>query len=257
MISLTDALILGIIQGTTEWLPISSSAHLALAQTFLNSDTSIVYDVVLHIGTLLALLVYFRNDLYKLIIGVINKKEKEIRLALLIIICSISTAIIGFLFKDYFESIFFDMTAIGVTLAINGIIIILATRFKGTNAIDMKSSFLVGIAQGISVSPGISRSGATISTAMFLGVEKNEAAKFSFLASIVPILGVSILEGRKAFDGSIEVLPLAVGFITSAIVGYLSIKLLFKFLKESKFQWFGYYCIILAFLVLISPNIFV
>ena len=139
MISLTDALILGIIQGTTEWLPISSSAHLALAQTFLNSDTSIVYDVVLHIGTLLALLVYFRNDLYKLIIGVINKKEKEIRLALLIIICSISTAIIGFLFKDYFESIFFDMTAIGVTLAINGIIIILATRFKGTNAIDMKS----------------------------------------------------------------------------------------------------------------------
>ena len=246
---LFEALLLGILQDITEWLPISSSAHLALAQYFFGMEADVAFDIVLHLGTLVAVLAYYRNDLTALARGVLGRKEKETRFSLLILLSAVPTAIIGLLFKDFFSSMFSNPLAIAGALAITGVFLLVASRTSGKSKIKTGDSLAIGIAQGIAVAPGISRSGATIGTALLLGVEREKTAKFSFLAAILPILGAALLEGKNAVIGNVELLPVAIGFLTAAIVGYFSIGLLIRFLKESKFQWFGYYCLALALIV--------
>ncbi|MFH0885251.1 MAG: undecaprenyl-diphosphate phosphatase [Candidatus Micrarchaeota archaeon] len=251
---LAQALLLGLIQGITEWLPVSSSGHLALAQHFFGIEASVAFDIILHLGTLLAVIAYYRNDLLALGSGLLARDEKSIRLAGLILLSSIPTAIIGFSLRDFFESMFGSPVAIACALAITGLFLIVASRFKtGGALIGARSALLIGLAQGIAVAPGISRSGSTIGTALILGVEREEAARFSFLAAIIPILGAALLEGRHALDGGIDVVPVAVGFLVAAIAGYLSIAILIRLLKESRLQWFGYYCIALAVLAITYP----
>ncbi|MDD5336880.1 MAG: undecaprenyl-diphosphate phosphatase [Candidatus ainarchaeum sp.] len=249
MVSLVEALFLGIVQGITEWLPISSSAHLALAEYFLSIKADVYFDLVLHLGTIVAVLVYYRKEIIELIAGVLKMDKVQLQLAFYLFIAAIPTAIIGFAFKDFFESMFSNPGAIAVALLITGAFLIIASKARERAGNDAKKSFAIGIAQGIAVAPGISRSGATIGTALLLGMKKEEAAKFSFLAGVVPILGASLLEGSKALSTSPELAPLLVGFIASAIIGYLSIGILLKILKESKLQYFGYYCIMLALIV--------
>jgi len=246
-----DAIILGLIQGITEWLPVSSSGHLALAQYFFGINASIAFDIVLHLGTLLAVVAYYRRDIQSLVKGMLARNPKSLRFAFLILIAAIPTAIIGLLLKDFFESMFASPVSLAIALAITGIFLILASRPKaGASEPSGKSALIIGVAQGIAVAPGISRSGATIGTALLLGIDKEEAARFSFLAGIVPILGAAVLEGRHAVDAGIDVLPALAGFATAAIAGYLSIGFLLRLLKESRFQWFGYYCLILSATVL-------
>jgi undecaprenyl-diphosphatase len=248
---LAQALLLGLIQGITEWLPISSSGHLALAQHFLGIEASVAFDIVLHLGTLLAVVAYYRNDLLALGAGILARDEKHLRYAGLILLSAIPTAIIGFSMRDFFESMFGSPVAVACALAITGAFLIISSRFKtGSKQLGAGSSLLIGLAQGIAVAPGISRSGSTIGTALILGVGKEEAARFSFLAAIIPILGAALLEGRHALDGAIDVVPVAAGFIVAAAVGYLSIGVLIRLLKESRLQWFGYYCMALALVVI-------
>ncbi len=252
-----DAIILGIIQGITEWLPVSSSGHLALAQHYFGIDASVAFDIVLHLGTLLAVFIYYRNDILSLAKGVLARDANSLRFASLIIAAAIPTAIIGLLLKDFFESMFASPLSIAIALSITGIFLILSSwissrRLKAPAAKTRNaepgtaSALIIGIVQGIAVAPGISRSGATIGTALLLGIGKEEAARFSFLAGIIPILGAAVLEGRHAVDAGIDVLPALAGFATAAIAGYLSIGLLLRLLKESRFQWFGYYCLLLS-----------
>lgn len=252
-----DAIILGIIQGITEWLPVSSSAHLALAQHYFGISASIAFDIVLHLGTLLAVIVYYRSYLLSLVNGVVARDEKSLRTALLILLTAVPTAIIGLSLKDFFESMFGNPLSIAIALSVTGIFLILSSwissrRLKSPAAKTQNaepgaaSALIIGIAQGIAVAPGISRSGATIGTALLLGIDKEEAARFSFLAGIIPILGAAALEGRHVADAGIDVLPALAGFATAAITGYLSIGLLLRLLKESRFQWFGYYCLLLS-----------
>ncbi len=253
MVSILEAILLGIIQGITEWLPISSSAHLALTQHFFNIGGGVAFDVALHFGTLLAVVAYYRNDLAALARGMLKKDEKQVKLLVLLLISLIPTAVIGFAFKDFFESLFEKPQIIAVELILTGIFLMLAGKRKNnTKTMGKKSAFLVGIAQGISVAPGISRSGATIGTALLAGIKQEEAARFSFLAGIIPILGASLIEGKEVLKTDIELSAVIVGIATSAIVGYLSIGFLLKTLRESKFQWFGYYCIVLAGIVLVA-----
>lgn len=253
MISAAEAVILGIIQGITEWLPISSSAHLALVQYFFGIRADVAFDIILHLGTLFAVIVYYRNDLMALARGVVGRKEAETRYAMLVLLAAIPTAIIGFAFKDFFESMFTNPVAVAGALALTGYFLITIGGLKQdeTKRIDRNTAFAVGIAQGIAVAPGISRSGATIGTALMFGIEKEEAAKFSFLAAIIPILGASIIEAQDTVLGSADLAPLIIGFVVSAIVGYVAIAVLIKFLKESKLSLFGYYCLTLAAIVLI------
>ncbi|MFA5076997.1 MAG: undecaprenyl-diphosphate phosphatase [Candidatus Micrarchaeia archaeon] len=249
MVSLIEALFLGILQGITEWLPISSSAHLALAQYFFSIKADLYFDLILHLGTIVAVLAYYRKEIIGLIAGVLKMEKEQLRLAFYLFIAAVPTAIIGFAFKDFFGSMFSNPGAVAVALLVTGAFLIVASKAKERAENDAKKSFVIGIAQGIAVAPGISRSGATMGTGLLLGLKKEEAAEFSFLAGIVPILGASLLEGRHAFSTAPELAPLVLGFAASAIVGYLSIGLLLKVLKESKLQYFGHYCIALAVLV--------
>jgi len=252
---LFEAVLLGLIQGITEWLPISSSAHLALAQMFLSIDASVPFDIILHMGTLLAVVAYYRFDILALARGILSRDEKSIRFAGLIVISAVPTAIIGLAFKDLFEGMFRSPFAIAAALAVTGLFLIISSRAgEGTRVPDGRGALFIGVAQGMAVAPGISRSGSTIGAAMLLGIERSEAARFSFLAAIIPLLGAAALEGRHAFDSGFEPLPLIAGFITSAVVGYLSISLLIRFLRESRFQWFGYYCLALSAIIIFAAS---
>lgn len=244
---LLEAMLLGLIQGITEWLPISSSAHLAFAQHFFGIEASVAFDIILHLGTLSAVVAYYRSDIYSLVRGLIAFDGKSVSLAGLILLCAVPTAIIGFTLKDFFESMFTSPLAISFALLVTGLFLIISSKAKdGRKEIGAKEALIIGVAQGIAVAPGISRSGSTIGTALMLGIGREEAARFSFLAAIIPLMGAGLLEGRHALDGAIEPMPIAIGFISAAVAGYLSIAVLMRILNEGRFQLFGYYCIALA-----------
>ncbi|MEM0437755.1 MAG: undecaprenyl-diphosphate phosphatase [Candidatus Micrarchaeia archaeon] len=247
MASIEQAILLGIIQGITEWLPISSSAHLALAQMLFGLETDIALDLALHIGTLAAVLIYFRNDIIALFKDTLLCRPEQCNYALAIFASLIPTAIIGFAFKDFFESMFASLWHLAAALLVTGALLLSTTLVKfGTRTPTLRDSLLIGIAQGIAVAPGISRSGSTIATALFLGIKPIEAARFSFLISILPVLGAGILEVGGALSAQADPLPLAVGTLASAVVGYLSIGALLSLMRTTGIHIFGYYCIALA-----------
>jgi undecaprenyl-diphosphatase len=253
LIGILDAAILGLVQGLSEWLPISSSAHLALAQYFLGISAPVAFDVMLHIGTVVSVLAFYRNELFLLAKSAIKFEKTAIDFAINVAICAIPTAIIGFAFRKSFESMYSQPALIAAALAINGIMLLLVSRRpEGKTPIGGKEALAIGIAQGIAVAPGISRSGATISAALIGGAPRADAMRFSFLAGIIPILGAAFLEAKDAPLGAISPLPAAVGIIVSAIAGYASIMLLSDMLKKSKFSLFGIYCLLLAGLVFLA-----
>jgi len=247
MVDYFQASILALVQGITEWLPVSSSAHLAIIQHLFGISPPVFFDIALHVGTLISVLLFFRNDIIELI------REKDVKMLLYIIIASIPTAIIGLALKDFFESFFSNIALIGVALIITGTLLFL-TRYakeKKQKQPDAASAFIIGIAQGIAVAPGISRSGSTISTGMLLGIDKEKAARFSFLLSVPAVLGAAMLEGRKAVLSSIDFGPMLLGVVVAAVVGYLSIDFLLKIIRKNSFSVFAYYCWLLGIVVII------
>ena len=246
-----EALFFGVIQVLTEWLPISSSGHLALFQIFLGVGSDISFDIMLHIGTLLAVVAFYRSDLFSLFKGVLARDGSQIKLGLFLLASALPTAVIGFAFKAYFESMFSSTTAIGGAMLITGAALLYASRFNGTGKISLASAFLVGIAQGVAVAPGISRSGMTISTAIAFGIQKEEAVRFSFLVGIIPLIGAVVLEGRNAVLITLEPFSVLLGLATSFLVGYASIGFLLRVLRNSKLHYFGYYSIAMAFALLV------
>ena len=244
--TLLQAIVLGTIQGLTEFLPVSSSAHLILAQNLfrLNGSILLPFDVIVHLGTLLALFIYFAKDLLP-----IPKLSR--RMWALIIVANIPTAIIGLLLKDWMEESFNLLWLTAVTLLVNSALL---WSVKWAPKEDLKSepswwtSFWVGVAQGISILPGISRSGATVTTALWLKVKSEEAVRFSFFVGIIPILGASAVELPESLQSlSADMWPiLMAGFISASIFGYLSIVFLFKAVLRGKFHDFALYTFVLA-----------
>ena len=244
MVSLIQAIILGIIQGITEWFPISSSGHLALIQNIFNLQVPIVYDILLHLGTALVILIKFRKD----ILNIILLKEKK--LLTFIIIGSIATAIIGFTCRDLFKSFFYNLTIIGIAFLITGILLTL-TKNKTTNKnLNYKSSFLIGLAQGFALIPGISRSGSTISVGILKNINKNQLIKYSFILSLPAVLGAVIFEINN-INITNNLTPILVGALISLIVGYISLTLVIKIIKKGNFNKFSYYCFIIGIITLI------
>ncbi len=254
---LFQALFLGVLQGLTEWLPVSSSAHLALAQNFLGLGAPVAFDIMLHFGTLLAVLAFYARDIIQILKNFLKRNSREQKFVLGVIIASIPTAIIGFALKDFFESMFSNPTSIAFALVITGIWLLLASRAReGERGVGARDAFVVGIAQGLAVAPGISRSGATIGAGLMLGIDRKEAARFSFLAAIPAIIGASILEGRNALSSaSLDPFVVIVGVASAAIVGYLAIGLLLRALEKNKLEYFAYYCFVLAGLVFVRAMI--
>ncbi len=253
--NLLNSIILGIIQGLTEFLPVSSSGHLVIFQKLLNfNEPGIVFEITVHIATLLAVIIYFRKDIVKLIIALFNWKKnrsKEIKfyqqLLLFLIIASLVTAVIGFTFKDILESFFDNLFLVGVMLLVTGLILFISDKIKNDkrDKLNIPASILIGFAQSIAIIPGISRSGSTITTGIFLGLRRELATKFSFLLSIPAILGTGLLKFKEfnqvAHSDGLGFSYLIAG-ITAAIVGYFSIAILIKLIKKARLFYFSIYC---------------
>ncbi|MBU1109188.1 MAG: undecaprenyl-diphosphate phosphatase [Candidatus Riflebacteria bacterium] len=249
-----DYIAQGLVQGISEFLPISSSGHLALLQHFLkleNLDANLLTSIALHFGTLLAVIFYFRADIipYFTISG--WKDPDKRRVALLVILGSIPTAIIGLKFKDHFKALFAHPTAICFALFATGILLLLCEKFKHKaemrplEAAPWWKVVLVGIVQGLAITPGISRSGSTIATSLLLGIKGEDAAKLSFFLMIPAVSGATLLEVKDVIKlglpASINLGGLAVGTLVSIITGFLALKLLVFMIKQQKLSYFAYY----------------
>ena len=240
-----EIIILGIIQGITEFLPISSSGHLVIAQNILGvKSPGNTLEVLFHFGTLMSVVYVFFEDI-KQIFLTMNKKNNQIFI-FYIIIATLTAMFAGIFLKDYFLKIFDNVHLVGYALCITGFLLIMSRKFTNDQKeISFSSSMLVGIAQAVAIIPGISRSGSTISICMYLGIPPKEAARFSFLLSIPVIAGASFLgflemESDKTFNN----LSLAAAITTSFLTGVLALRILLKILEAGRFHFFGVYCLI-------------
>ena len=258
MIGDLQALWLGILQGLTEFLPVSSSGHLVLGQNILGvNQPDLLFDVAVHVGTLVAVLFCFREDIVSILRGLWAKDDQARegrRLLFLIVVGSVPTALIGLLFKDQFEALFSSLSAVGVALLVTGGLL-MATRFapqgrRGLNATGPGRALLVGLFQGLAITPGISRSGATISAGLYLGLDRRLAAHFSFLLSIPAILGALALELKDVEFSTVAVSPLLLGGVAAALSGYFALKVLLKVVQKGRLYWFAPYCWALGLAVL-------
>ncbi len=268
--NLFDAILLGILQGLTEFLPISSSGHLVLGQELLKiaQTNDITFEVFVHFGTFLSVVFMFWRDLFlifqSVFKGITNplkipelyKSDDYFRLAVFIIIGSIPAGVVGILFSDEIGLLFNDPKFVAVMLLITGLILYLTkfTNPKDNIKVGFFSAILIGLAQAVAIVPGISRSGITISTALYSGVSREYSAKFSFLLALPAIFGATILETKNLYINQPTpetILILFTGTILAAISGYVAIKLVLGILQKKKFSWFSYYCFIAGILGLL------
>jgi undecaprenyl-diphosphatase len=251
MLSLIETLILAIIQGITEWLPISSSGHLVVVQQYLLPEQPpLIFDVALHIGTLCVVLAVFWRQLISILKALVrfDSKSDEGKLGILIAVGSIPTALIGYFFHDILESFFYNVLVVGTALVVNGVFLFFSERRRDGRRVDYLDSSVIGVAQGIAIIPGISRSGLTIGTALLRKVEKKTAFAFSFLLSVPAVIGAAISESARAWASDeliisgVDTATVLFGVIVSMIIGYISLKLLQKMVMREKFHLFAYYC---------------
>jgi undecaprenyl-diphosphatase len=223
-------------------------------------EPQLFFDVMLHLGTLAAVLIFFRADIREIVSGTVDtlkgirKRQEQARLLLWIILATIPTGLIGILFKDWFESLFSNPQLAGFTIMITGLILWL-TRFvkeprKPLEKMGWLDAVVIGIAQGIAIIPGISRSGATISTGLFLGVDRELSGKFSFLLSVPAILGATLLEARKISTTG-DLVPILAGTTAALVVGIFCLKFLMKIIKIGKVSVFSYYCWGMGILIIV------
>ncbi|MBN2368670.1 undecaprenyl-diphosphate phosphatase [Candidatus Woesearchaeota archaeon] len=251
MATLFEAILLGIIQGVTEWLPISSSGHLVLAQHLLGLQEPVVFDVVLHFGSLLVILMVYWKDLIELLFGVFRRDMKVINYVLMLIVASVPIAFVGIFLNDLIKSAFNSTKIVGISLLITSVLLFLSRYVKKKKTeLNFVNTLVIGFAQALAILPGVSRSGSTISTGLIQGVEKEEAAKFSFLMAMPAILGANLLEIRHL--GEITNLPLlGVATLTTIITGYVSLRLLLHIIRKDWFHKFGWYCLVMGLVVLL------
>jgi len=270
MIDWLEALVLGIVQGATEYLPVSSSGHLVIAQHLFGlEEPALFFDIVLHLGTLVAVVWYYRTDLVKLISETFSglrdlasghswkqtlKLYPGFRFALLIVIGTVPTAVIGFTFEETFERLFGSVRLVGLMLILTGTVLLLTrlARGGGRDAAEMRwlDALIIGVVQGLAITPGISRSGITIAAALLLGIQRDTAARYSFLLSIPSILGALLLRLGGADDG-VGTTALVIGFGAAALTGYLCLALLVRLVQKGRLSWFAPYCFALGLLALV------
>ncbi|MEE4167138.1 MAG: undecaprenyl-diphosphate phosphatase [Desulfocapsaceae bacterium] len=256
---LLKAVFLGFIQGATEFLPVSSSGHLVLGSHLLGfKEQGIVFDVMLHLGTLLSVIIVFRNELRAMIAApfqmLSGNRSEAVRTSffwdIYVIIATLPAVIVGLGFKDYIEQSFTSVLVVCLMLIVTGVTMILSRYLADRGRrITTGRSLLIGCAQAAAIMPGLSRSGSTIFTAMLLGVNRETAARFSFIMSIPAILGAAVLNLREILmappAGSVLV-NLIAGTSMAAVTGYFAIILLLDVIRKNRLPWFGYYCLVIA-----------
>lgn len=258
--SLIEAIILGIVQGLTEFLPVSSSGHLELSKAILGDNSvpeeSLLMTVVLHAATALSTIVIFRKDIAEILGGLFQfKNNEQFRYSVKIVLSMIPAAVVGVLFEDEIEQLFGgQILLVGLMLLITGTLLFLADRAKSTlRKVSNTNAFVVGIAQAIAILPGISRSGATISTSVLLGIDRQKAARFSFLMVVPLILGKmakDVLSG-DLMQSQTDATLLIAGFIAAFISGLLACQWMIALVKKSQLKYFSFYCYIVGLAAII------
>ncbi len=285
--SLLEAILMGLIQGITEFLPVSSSGHLAIFQYIfkVNTDTGMLFEVMLHLGTLVAVCIVFWKDIRKLFMegirlladACVNLKTFLVnrfrngngtyrrivtnayrKFVLLILVTTIPTGIIGVVLNNVVASASNSLLIPGICLVINAIVLLIIGSLPGGKKKVKKSSYkdaaVIGVAQGIAVLPGISRSGSTISACLALGFDRNFAVKYSFIASLPAIVGANLLELRHfgdAMSGGDNILYYFIGMIVAGVVGYICIRVMMYVVSNKKFSYFAYYCAVVGVISLV------
>jgi undecaprenyl-diphosphatase len=250
-----EAIVLGIIQGLTEFLPVSSSGHLELAKAILGDNSvpqeSLTFTVVLHFATALSTVVIFRKEVLEILKGLFQFKwNEQTQFSLKIIVSMVPAVIVGLLFEEELEAFFGGkILLVGAMLLVTALLLLLADKAKNTDKkVSFPNAIIIGISQAIAMLPGISRSGATISTSVLLGVDRTKAARFSFLMVVPLIIGKvakDLMSGDINFSSS-EIVPLSVGFIAAFVSGLLACTWMISLVKKSKLSYFAIYCAIVG-----------
>ena len=258
-----EAVILGLVQGLAEFLPISSSGHLALLQQWFGIDENkvLLFAVLLHVGTLISVFIVYWKDIWELIVELcltikdlctgkgLRLEDRPVRkLGVMIIVATIPTAIIGLLFNDLFDKLYTSVLPIGIGLIITGFLLILAERTgnssRGIDRMNFRNALFIGTVQGIAICPGISRSGSTLFGSLICNLDRKFAVKFVFLISIPSILGSAVMEAPDAIKAGFDMAqlgPVLVGMIVAAVSGLIAIKTMIKIVSDKKLSYFSYY----------------
>jgi undecaprenyl-diphosphatase len=264
-LTIFDAVLLAILQGLTEFLPVSSSGHLVLVQQLLhlNNPRILMFDVFVHFGTLMSIVVLFWKDIIEIIRSFIGasshlrlseeyKKSDSFRVGASIIVGSIPAAVIGLAFHKQVEDAFTDPKLVAMNLVITGLVLFLTrlAKPKDGKRIGVVSAFFIGIAQAVAILPGISRSGLTMSVAIFFKNSPVQAARFSFLLSLPVIFGAFLLEMMEIvkYGSTIGMAPFIIGTATAAAAGYAAMKVLLRIMERGRFSWFSFYCLAIGIL---------
>lgn len=255
-----QSIILGIVQGLTEFLPVSSSGHLMLASEILGTDLSaaddLTFSLTLHAATVLSTIVILWREVARLFKGVFSRTFNEEQYYVLkIVISMIPVGIVGLLFKDYLEAAFSSVLVVGVMLLVTAVLLTFAYTAKPRqkDTISYRDAFIIGVAQACATMPGLSRSGSTIATGLLLGNKKESVAQFSFLMVLPPILGNALLDIIKGeFGGGVELVPLMAGFVAAFVTGCLACKFMIEMVKRGKLIWFAAYCAVVGAVAVVT-----
>lgn len=264
-----EALLLGLVQGLTEFLPVSSSGHLMIARELLGADAEgfLDFTVTVHFATVLSTIVVFWSSVWQILKGVFKfRYNDETDYFLKICVSMIPVAVVGFFLKDKVESLFREnLTTVGICLLITAALLLFSQIFtsrrpvtnRHRNGISFLQAFIVGIGQACAVAPGLSRSGTTIATGLVSGVKKDQMAQFSFLMVLVPIIGEQLLSlpdlarGGLASGSGVGVLPLLCGFVAAFAAGLFACKLMIGIVRKARFHWFALYCAVVGIILLV------
>lgn len=266
-----EAIILGLVQGLAEFLPISSSGHLALLQQWfgIQEDKVLLFAVLLHVGTLISVFIVYWRDIAELIVELfltikdlctgkgLRLQERPVRkLGIMIIVATIPTGIIGILFNDLFDGLYNSIIPIGIGLIITGFLLVMAERMgasnRGIEQMNFRNALFIGTVQGIAICPGISRSGSTLFGSLICNLDRKFAVKFVFLISIPSILGSAVMEAPAALESGFDMAqlgPVLVGMIVAAVSGLIAIKTMIKIVSDKKLNYFSYYVWALGLIV--------
>ena len=253
-----QAIVLGIVQGLTEFLPVSSSGHLAIGRELLGigAGGDLVFEVAVHAATAIAIIVVFRKEIIRLLGGLFKfRYNEETRYILKICISMIPVFVVGVFFKDYVEAAFGSLLVVGLGLIVTGILLALSDGVKKQGEeISYWQAVVIGLGQALAVIPGLSRSGTTISTGLLCGVKREAVAQFSFLMVLVPVLGEAFLDvvGGEVSASTTPVLSLLLGFIAAFCSGLLACKAMIALVKRAKMKWFALYCAVVGLIVVVS-----
>jgi undecaprenyl-diphosphatase len=269
-VTTVQAIVLGIIQGLTEFLPVSSSGHLVLfSQLFAVEQSSLVFEVMVHVGTLFAVLVALRTEVLVLLTSVLKlvrspKKTRQLlredpgcRILLAIVVGTLPAVVAALLLKDLIETLFTSTLLVGLMLVVTGTILYWTERYKvqkrGMQAISARDALVIGLGQALAIVPGLSRSGTTIAMGLFRGLDRDSSARFSFLLAIPAILGALVFSLDDLLQGTANLGwgPLGAGFLAAGLTGYVAIRFLLDLVKKGRLIWFSYYTWLVGALILV------